>query len=137
MRRALHYPKGQGGYATASPVLLGTVPVPGLGRRCVAHMSSPVSEMKYADSVVMVAVGSGILALGHLCRYVGLQAVSEVLLTFLAPLAPVIGATFALTDLRIPAWRRQAVMALVACGGLLALNLVMLRSMGYRLNVPF
>lgn len=111
--------------------------MPRLGRGDAAYLSRRVSEMKHADSLVMVVAAAGVLGLGHVCRAVGMHGFSEYVLGFLAPMAPVVGAIFALADVRIPAWRRQAVIALVACGGLMALNLLGLGWRGVALNLLF
>mgnify|MGYP001583933772 CR=1 FL=1 len=83
--------------------------------------------MKYADSLVLALVTSGLLLLGLIGFYAHLiQEFAELVFNYLVPGGTVVGAIFTISDLKIPAFRKQAVVALIICALLFGVDSLVL-----------
>jgi hypothetical protein len=78
---------------------------------------------RYADSSILALTGWGAFALGLLCWLAGwFFLLSYLLLYWFVFGAAIVGMIFAITDLRTPEFRRQALLAVFGCGLLFATN---------------
>jgi formate-dependent nitrite reductase membrane component NrfD len=66
-----------------------------------------------ADSLILATIGWGIFAIGVLCEFLDQLGIFAYLaMLVLAPLLVVMGACFAVRDVRHPETRKQAILAL-------------------------
>ena len=72
-------------------------------------------KLRYADSLVLALVSCGLLVVGGACGYTGqCELLALLWLAVTGPLT-ILAAGFAVRDLRRPALRWQAVLALALC----------------------